>query len=67
MNVMMKSPVTSTPAREARNSTVVSRGFSSLGVSFCFSVLGTFDIRFRKISSQRTTRNVRDQRVSSKK
>ena len=30
-NVMMNSPVTSTAASEARNSTVVSRGFSSFG------------------------------------
>src|SRR5579863_3774447 len=37
MNVMIKSPVTSTAAKEARNSTVVSRGFSGC----VFSVLAT--------------------------
>src|SRR5438093_1482703 len=36
MNVMMKSPVTSTPASDARNSTVVSRGFSSCTSSCSF-------------------------------
>src|SRR5690242_7781675 len=36
MNVIMKRPVTSTPASEARNSTVVSRGFSSSSLSFSF-------------------------------
>src|SRR5690242_18704900 len=41
MNVIMKRPVTSTPASEARNSTVVSRGFSSstLSLSFFFTRL----------------------------
>src|ERR1700687_3111249 len=34
--VMMNRPVTSTAANEARNSTVVSRGFSSLTLSFSF-------------------------------
>src|SRR5579864_4962498 len=34
MKVIMKRPVTSTPASEARNSTVVSRGFSSCSLSF---------------------------------
>src|SRR5205814_8063240 len=33
---MMKSPVTITPARDARNSTVVSFGFSSFCFSFSF-------------------------------
>src|SRR6266852_4817473 len=47
-NVMMKRPVTSTPPREARNSTVVSRGCSSTMTSSCF---GTFGIRFRKFYS----------------
>src|SRR5580692_6907236 len=37
MNVMMNRPVTSTAAKEARNSTVVSRGFSAC----VFSVLAT--------------------------
>jgi hypothetical protein len=73
-NVMMNSPVTSTPAREARNSTVVSRGFSStrfplsiLLTMTSFSFFGTFRIRFRGFSlsvfSQRTRRKVRSQRV----
>src|SRR5579859_2260271 len=36
MNVIMKRPVTRTPASEARNSTVVSRGFSSSSLSLSF-------------------------------
>src|SRR3954471_6204285 len=41
MKVMMNNPVTNTPAREARNSTVVSRGFSSCFFSsFFLSVFG---------------------------
>ncbi len=56
-NVMMKRPVTSTPASEARNSTVVSRGFSS--GSFSCSFLAN-----RPLSGNyRTTRRVRFQRV----
>src|SRR3984893_1687853 len=39
--VMMNSPVTSTAASEARNSTVVSRGFSSGLFSFLVTCLGT--------------------------
>src|SRR5664279_98421 len=50
-NVMMNRPVTSTPASEARNSTVVSCGFSSTGfplpMTSSFSFFGTFAIRFR--------------------
>jgi len=38
-NVMMNRPVTSTDAKDARNSTVVSRGFSSFFVSFLAKVL----------------------------
>src|SRR5262249_62288475 len=37
-NVMMNRPVTNTPASEARNSTVVSRGFSSLSLSLSLSL-----------------------------
>src|ERR1035438_2596023 len=50
INVMMNKPVTRTPAREARNSTVVSLGFSSSTTIFSF--LDTFGIRFRRISSR---------------
>src|SRR5437667_11947428 len=41
MNVMMNSPVTKTPASDARNSTVVSRGFSSFLSLFGTSFFGT--------------------------
>src|ERR1700683_161161 len=54
INVMMNRPVTSTPASEARNSTVVSWGFSStvcsssfLLTKTAFSFFGTVAIRFR--------------------
>src|SRR5208282_3364414 len=40
-NVMMNNPVTSTAASEERNSTVVSRGFSSTSTSF-FALLSFF-------------------------
>src|SRR5437868_5534170 len=57
-NVMMNKPVTSTPAREARNSTVVSRGFSSTSFSLSrtssFSFFGTFGTHFRGFCSPRT-------------
>src|SRR6266851_3786595 len=46
-NVIMNSPVTSTSASEARNSTVVSRGFSSTMTSSFFFFFATFRIRFR--------------------
>jgi hypothetical protein len=39
---MMKRPVTRTPASEARNSTVVSRGFSSTGVSSTTTAVSFF-------------------------
>jgi hypothetical protein len=38
MNVIMNNPVTSTPAKEAKNSTVVSRGLASRAVSFSFVI-----------------------------
>src|SRR5713101_2874901 len=46
-NVIMNSPVTSTSASEARNSTVVSRGFSSTMTSSFFFFFPTFPIRLR--------------------
>ena len=41
-NVMMNNPVTSTAASDARNSTVVSLGFSSASLSFDFSAADSF-------------------------
>src|SRR5882724_6177718 len=46
-NVMMNRPVTSTPASEARNSTVVSLGFSFTTSSVSF--FATFAIRFKDL------------------
>jgi hypothetical protein len=45
MKVMMKRPVTSTAASEARNSTVVSRGFS--GSVFCFLAAKSLSLQAR--------------------
>src|ERR1700674_3654171 len=56
-NVMINRPVTSTAASDARNSTVVSRGFSSTGFllsTISFSFFGKFGIRFRRFLRQRT-------------
>src|SRR5215472_12709605 len=43
MKVIMNNPVTSTPASDARNSTVVSRGFSLCCFSFCAKLPSSFE------------------------
>src|SRR5579864_5540197 len=50
IKVIMKRPVTSTPASEARNSTVVSLGFSACNLSFFATRL--LVQRFRNSSDQ---------------
>src|ERR1700677_668106 len=47
INVMMNRPVTSTLAREARNSTVVSRGFSLASTTTSRSFFGTLATSFK--------------------
>src|ERR1700676_2313132 len=51
-NVMINRPVTSTAASDARNSTVVSRGFSSAGFllsTISFSLFGKFGIHVEEL------------------
>src|SRR6185437_10461373 len=49
--VMIKSPVTSTPASDARNSTVVSRGFSCFCVSLSLSFFANSSSSVRHASN----------------